>query len=74
LVLYTDGITEALNPAGEQFGAERLAATVLSTASQGAEAVQQAVCTSLKEFVAGRKQHDDQTLLVLEFAPESDDT
>ncbi len=74
VLLYTDGITEALSPAGEQFGTERLVATVLENAHKGAEAVRQAVCTRLKEFVAGRKQHDDQTLLVLEFVPKSDDT
>lgn len=74
LVLYTDGITEAVNPAGEQFGAARLEATVLGTAHQGAAAVRQAVRTKLEEFVSGLKQHDDQTLLVLEFTPKSDDT
>ncbi|MFN2311066.1 MAG: PP2C family protein-serine/threonine phosphatase [Spirochaetia bacterium] len=74
LVLYTDGITEAPNTAGEQFGAERLATIVVNTAHQGAEAVRQAVCTSLEEFVVAGKQHDDQTLLVLEFAPGKDDT
>jgi sigma-B regulation protein RsbU (phosphoserine phosphatase) len=63
LVLYTDGITEAYNGAGEQFGLSRLD-RVLENCSVGAGDLLRAVLEELEAFTAGRPAHDDRTLLV----------
>ena len=66
LVLYTDGITEAFNPAGETFGTDRLAQMLRQHACEGAEAIRDAVIQEVERFAAGEAPHDDQTLIVLE--------
>jgi sigma-B regulation protein RsbU (phosphoserine phosphatase) len=63
LVLYTDGITEAYNAAGEMFGLARLD-KVLENCSIGATGLLDAVLEALEEFTGGRAAHDDRTLLV----------
>jgi sigma-B regulation protein RsbU (phosphoserine phosphatase) len=64
LILYTDGITEAHNPRGEQFGLARLD-KVLENCSVGASDLLRSVLAALDEFTAGRAAHDDRTLLVM---------
>jgi sigma-B regulation protein RsbU (phosphoserine phosphatase) len=63
LVLYTDGITEAHNAEGEQFGVDRLD-RVLENCSVGAEALLGDVLEALQLFTGGRPADDDRTLLV----------
>jgi sigma-B regulation protein RsbU (phosphoserine phosphatase) len=63
LVLYTDGITEAQNPAGQMFGLERLD-RVLENCAIGAQDLLKEVLATLDQFTAGRPPHDDRTLLV----------
>jgi phosphoserine phosphatase RsbU/P len=63
LVLYTDGITEAHNDAGEMFGLARLD-KVLENCSVGASDLLQDVLAEVEAFTAGRPAHDDRTLLV----------
>jgi sigma-B regulation protein RsbU (phosphoserine phosphatase) len=63
LVLYTDGITEAHNPAGEMLGLSRLD-KVLENCSVGASDLLRSVLEELEAFTAGRPAHDDRTLLV----------
>jgi sigma-B regulation protein RsbU (phosphoserine phosphatase) len=62
LVLYTDGVTEAANAAGEQFGLARLD-TVLENCAVGAADLLQAVLAALEAFTGGRPAADDRTLL-----------
>jgi serine phosphatase RsbU (regulator of sigma subunit) len=71
LVLFTDGITEARNAAGEFFGQERLAEIVLREASRGAsvEAIRDAVLADLTSFAA--YQSDDFSVLVACRHPEA---
>jgi serine phosphatase RsbU (regulator of sigma subunit) len=65
LVLFTDGITEAMNAAGQQFGLDRLCADVESLRTQiSVEKIRDQVLSSVTAF-AGGKQEDDATLLVL---------
>jgi len=64
LLAYTDGVVEAANPAGEEWGLEGLRKAVSSCASQHAEAIVHGIFTSLDEFSQGR-QADDATMLVL---------
>jgi len=62
LMLYTDGITEARNAAGEMFGVERLDES-MSKAGGGAKETVAAVLASLKAFTGGGALSDDRTLL-----------
>jgi sigma-B regulation protein RsbU (phosphoserine phosphatase) len=64
-VLYTDGITEALNPEGEQYGPERLTSVLIGNCLKKAEDLKIAVQKDLNEFTGSAKQHDDQTLVIL---------
>ena len=66
LVVYTDGITEALSPGGVQFCERRLIEAV-NRAAPERQAVIAAVNEALKRHVNGRPFHDDQTLIVARF-------
>ncbi|MBX6313748.1 MAG: PP2C family protein-serine/threonine phosphatase [Isosphaeraceae bacterium] len=63
IIFYTDGITEALNPAGQMFGLERLD-QVLENCHLTADGLIQEVLDALERFTAGRPPDDDRTLLV----------
>jgi serine phosphatase RsbU (regulator of sigma subunit) len=69
LVVYTDGMTDALNSQGEDFGEERLM-NCCNSLPKGANA--EAICTLLSnrvvEWAAGSEQFDDTTILVLSVA------
>jgi sigma-B regulation protein RsbU (phosphoserine phosphatase) len=65
LCLFTDGVTESRNPAGKQFGNDRLA-TLLATASGHADAILRQILDGVTAFRAGRPVADDETLLVAE--------
>ena len=65
LVLYSDGITEATNALGEEYGLPRLSAAVTSAARLPAEAAARQVLDSALGFVDGEKPHDDQSILIL---------
>jgi len=64
-VFYTDGITEAEDPAGADFGRERLAAAVRSVAGQPAEAVASAVHGAVDGFRGPAPRGDDATVIVV---------
>ena len=67
IMLYSDGITEATNLKGEQFGEERLKREFLALASRGAtaEEIKDALLDRLSEFTKGAPQSDDITLLII---------
>ncbi len=65
VVAYTDGVTEALSPAGEEFGEARLRETLLANFSSSAETIQRAVIDALHEWCQDAPQHDDLTLVIL---------
>jgi phosphoserine phosphatase RsbU/P len=64
VVLYTDGVTEANNPAGEEFGEERLLALLREHRASSAGELQKMILAAAGEFSGGH-WHDDATLLVL---------
>jgi len=64
LVFYTDGVTEAGNRLGEEFGMERLSATVRSGSSLSAEDLMTKIYNAAADF-CGDKFDDDVTLLVV---------
>jgi sigma-B regulation protein RsbU (phosphoserine phosphatase) len=63
IVFYTDGVTEAENVAGEQFGLKRLD-QVLANCAVGASDLLKEVLLALEAFTAGRAATDDRTVLV----------
>jgi len=65
VALYTDGITEAENTAGEQYGLERLCEVVSQHWSQSAEAIKDAVITDVRQHIGEQEVYDDITLVVL---------
>ncbi|HEX9427174.1 MAG TPA: GAF domain-containing SpoIIE family protein phosphatase [Candidatus Polarisedimenticolia bacterium] len=64
LMMYTDGVTEARNPAQEFFGEERLHALVLGHGREDAQTFARRVHDSVLQFTEGAPQADDITLLV----------
>ncbi|HEY1771382.1 MAG TPA: GAF domain-containing SpoIIE family protein phosphatase [Chthoniobacterales bacterium] len=65
LVLYTDGITEALDVNGDEFGRERMIESIRASASQGAAGVIARLTADVRAFAGGHPQHDDITLVVV---------
>jgi sigma-B regulation protein RsbU (phosphoserine phosphatase) len=65
IVLYTDGIVEAMNPGGEIFGFDRLIETVGSCRADSAEALLQEILAHVNAFTSGAPQHDDLTAIVI---------
>jgi sigma-B regulation protein RsbU (phosphoserine phosphatase) len=64
LVLYTDGVTEAENRLGEEFGMKRLSATVLRSSSLSAEDLMISIYNAAADF-CGDNFNDDVTILVV---------
>jgi sigma-B regulation protein RsbU (phosphoserine phosphatase) len=65
LVFYTDGVTEAQNQLGEQFGIERLSAVVRRGSSLSAEGLMTDIFNSAADFCSGVGFNDDVTILVV---------
>jgi sigma-B regulation protein RsbU (phosphoserine phosphatase) len=64
LIFYTDGITEARNPAGDDFYEDRLAATAVSARAQPVEAMKDTLLADVNAFSGGQFD-DDATLIVV---------
>jgi sigma-B regulation protein RsbU (phosphoserine phosphatase) len=64
MVAFTDGVTEAVNPAGEEWGVDGILRVTAESAGQDADAVVRAILASLDEFSRGR-QADDATVVAL---------
>jgi phosphoserine phosphatase RsbU/P len=65
LVIYTDGVTEARNERGEQFGESRLLALLQPRIEERASATLTGIMKNLDDFVGAADQHDDITCLVV---------
>ncbi len=65
LFLFSDGITEAFNPAGEEFGTARLEAALADAYGGSAAALLGHVLGATTAFAAGAEQSDDITALAL---------
>jgi phosphoserine phosphatase RsbU/P len=64
-VLYTDGIPEAENQAGEQYGLDRLCQTISRCWSHTSEAIKEAVIHDVRRFIGEQTVFDDITLVVV---------
>lgn len=64
LVVFSDGVTDALNPDGNDFGEARLAAVVAEHRTESSASILEAVNRAIAEFAAGTPPPDDLTLLI----------
>jgi len=64
-VLYTDGITEAMNLQHEEFGMERLQNVIRTYKRESAREIANKILEEVNRFVGNAPQHDDETLLIL---------
>ncbi len=69
LVLYTDGITEAENADGEEFGTSRLLDTLARHSHLPVVPLLQAVVGAIQQFSSGSDQQDDITLVIARCLP-----
>jgi phosphoserine phosphatase RsbU/P len=65
LVMYTDGVTEAINAAGDAFGEERLRRVVEAHASESPEDIVEHIRADHAAFVGDQPAFDDATLVVV---------
>ncbi|MGC1168521.1 MAG: PP2C family protein-serine/threonine phosphatase, partial [Candidatus Acidiferrales bacterium] len=65
LVIYTDGVTEALNEDQEDFGEERLLTQLQVAGAERSALTLSNIMQNLDEFVGSAPQHDDITCMVV---------
>jgi hypothetical protein len=72
IILYSDGLIEAIDDDGDPFGFERFEKTILSCGHMDAEDIKKTLLNSIKKFTRNRPPEDDQTLVVVSFDEEAD--
>jgi phosphoserine phosphatase RsbU/P len=65
LVLYTDGVTEALNVDGDEFGLDRMIQSVRASATDGAQTIVKRIIEDVRNFTGSLPQNDDITLIAI---------
>lgn len=67
LILYSDGLIEAIDDDGEPFGFERFEKTIVASGEQSADELKKSLLNAVKKFTRNRPPEDDQTLVVVAF-------
>jgi sigma-B regulation protein RsbU (phosphoserine phosphatase) len=67
LVLFSDGVTEAMDPEDQLFGVTRLKQVLTGLTECPLEQIQKTILESVENFTRGARQADDLTLLVVRF-------
>lgn len=67
LVLFSDGVTEAMDPEEQLYGVPRLLETLSDTQGAPLEQIQSRILESVQTFARGTRQADDLTLLVVRY-------
>jgi phosphoserine phosphatase RsbU/P len=67
LYVYTDGVTEALNPRGEQFGTPRLEAYLAASGEAPMSDIVRGSLQAVQDFESGEPQYDDITVMALRY-------
>lgn len=67
MILYTDGITEAKNKKGEEFGGERLAEVLQQNALKSSKEIEESIIKRLYEFSGSDDINDDYTAMTVKF-------
>lgn len=71
IIVFSDGLSEAESPRGENFEASRLKTLLAQGAGTEAAALHQRILEDAQAFTAGLEQLDDMTLVVARFQPEA---
>ena len=71
LLVYTDGMTEARNPSGEEYGVSRMKTLVSNCHKKSPDALIADCLQDLQAFTNGAKPHDDLTLLAIQRTAEA---
>ncbi len=71
LILYSDGLIEAIDDDGDPFGFERFEKTILACGHMDAEDIKKTLLNSIRKFTRNRPPEDDQTLVVVSFESEA---
>ncbi|MDZ7261663.1 MAG: SpoIIE family protein phosphatase [candidate division KSB1 bacterium] len=66
LIFYTDGVTEALNTEGVEFGEDRLLEVISNQTWNTTEELRNKIFERVMHFTRGTSQHDDLTLVILQ--------
>jgi serine phosphatase RsbU (regulator of sigma subunit) len=69
LFLYTDGVVESENEAGEPFGVDRLKQLLVAERASGVDGILERVEREVREYRGSHEAEDDATLVVLKVAP-----
>lgn len=67
LVLFSDGVTEAMDPEEQLYGVPRLRGVLQGKTNDQLEEIQRAVLESVENFARGARQADDLTMLLIRF-------
>jgi phosphoserine phosphatase RsbU/P len=67
LVVFSDGVTEALNVAGDEFGEERLLPCINEHGASPTDVLLNRILATVRTFAASAAQNDDVTALVLRY-------
>ena len=65
LILYTDGVTEALNTDGDEFGLDRMIQSVRVSATDGAQTIVKRIIEDVRNFTGSFPQNDDITVIAI---------
>jgi sigma-B regulation protein RsbU (phosphoserine phosphatase) len=65
VVVFSDGVSEALSASDEEFGEDRIIEVAQRLVDQNASDVLEGLMSSVRRFAAGAPQHDDVTVLVV---------
>ena len=68
-MLFSDGISEAMNDAGEEFGDDRLVGCLDGVTKGEADSRLHRIFASVRQFTAAAPQHDDVTAMVVSYRP-----
>ena len=66
VILYTDGVVEAMNEQAELFGFDRLLEVVKNSQTTTAETLLEEIKGKVNEFAGAAAQHDDITIIVIQ--------
>jgi sigma-B regulation protein RsbU (phosphoserine phosphatase) len=67
IVMFSDGVSEALNAAGEEFGDERLQEVAAAVKDLASPEIVERIITSVRAFTKGAPQSDDITVMVIRY-------
>ena len=65
LVMFTDGVTEAMNPDRMEFGTRHLMTILGGQAGKSSQQIIEVVKNAIKDFAEGAEQSDDITMLAI---------